>query len=597
MSYAQPASCTVTLAPASPSFRTPQPAATFVELLRLRAAYQRCERALTYLVDGDSQEDHVTYAGLDEAARAIATVLQSMGAVGQRTLLLYRPGLDFIRAFLGCMYAGAVAVPVYFPRPGRPFLILTAIARDAEAVAVLTSSALIPAIHKHTDGVCGFAGLRLIATDRIEQATGGAWREQCIHEHTLVCLQYSSGSTGTPKGVMLTHGNLLHNSRDIYAACEHDAQSVAVSWLPHFHDMGLIAGLLQPLYGGFPGILLSTVAFAQRPVRWLNAISRYKATASGGPNSAYQLCAQKVTAEQEAALDLSSWRVAYNGAEPISGNTLDQFASRFGKRGFRREAFLPTYGLAEATLLVSGARHGPVPNIQTVSADALEGNRAVPAGNGDRNSRAIVGCGGFQPSQTVVIVEPETRCLRPAGAIGEIWVSGPGVSQGYWRRPQETEKTFGANLSDGSAGPFLRTGDLGFIQRGELFVTGRLKDLIIIGGRNHYPQDIETTVGRAHAALSAGCSVAFSVYECDEERLVVVSEVAHRYKQTPDAKTDFAEVASSVRRAVWENHDLPINDVVFVRRGSIPITSSGKVRRRACREAYLAGSLSRVADA
>ncbi|MCA1633580.1 MAG: condensation domain-containing protein, partial [Acidobacteria bacterium] len=404
---------------------------------------------------------------------------------------------------------------------------------------------------------------------------------------TIAFLQYTSGSTTTPKGVVITHRNLLHNQRLIQQAFGQSAQSVILSWLPFYHDMGLIGGVLQPLFLGAKCILMSPTAFLQRPLRWLEAISAYRATTSGGPNFAYDLCVDKTTTEERAALDLSSWSVAFNGAEPVRAETLSRFMAAFEPCGFRHEAFYPCYGLAEATLLVSGGHAGNAPTIKNVAADALVANRAASATTSGTR-RDIVGSGLLPPQQKVVIADPHEATICAPGEVGEIWVSGQSVAKGYWRAREETD-AFKAYISNTGEGPFLRTGDLGFIENGELFVTGRLKDLIIIRGVNYYPQDIELTVEQSHVALRKGAGAAFSVEAGGQERLVVVQELDVR------AKLDADEVIDAIRRAVTEAHELQIYAVALIRLNSIPKTTSGKIQRYACREGFLNDGLKMVA--
>lgn len=441
---------------------------------------------------------------------------------------------------------------------------------------------------------------------------------------TLAFLQYTSGSTGTPKGVMLTHSNLLHNSALIHRCFEHTPHSQGVIWLPPYHDMGLIGGILQPLYGGFPVTLMSPLVFLQRPFVWLQTISQTRATTSGVPNFAYDFCVRKITPEQRAILDLSSWEVAFCGAEPVRADTLDRFTVTFKSCGFRREAFYLCYGLAEATLMVSGGLKAALPTIYTVQGPALKRNRVVMASAEDADVWKLIGCGQSPPDQKVVIVDPESLIQCPPAQVGEIWISGPGVASGYWNRPEETKQTFGAYLADTGEGPFLRTGDLGFLKDGELFVTGRLKDLIIIGGRNHYPQDIERTVEQSHPSLRPGCCVAFSIDVEGEEQLVVAAEVERHYQPTyrqptnkrkdsveqnrlPDRNgveigqsskledrllLDVDAVVRAIRQAVAEQHELQVYTVVLLKINSIPKTSSGKIQRQACRTEFLTNSLS-----
>src|SRR5437588_1323266 len=398
-----------------------------------------------------------------------------------------------------------------------------------------------------------------------------------------------------PKGVVLTHGNLLHNLTLIQRYFEITSAARGVTWLPPYHDMGLIGMILGTVYAGVESTIMSPVAFLQRPIRWLQAISNTGATVSGGPNFAYDLCVRKITPEQKATLDLSSWSIAVNGAEPVRPETLDRFVEAFAPCGFRRETFYPCYGLAEASLIVAGGQKAAIPVVKTFQAAGLAQNRVVMADaeawHENENLRMLVGSGQVAASQKIVIVDPEslTQCL--AGQVGEIWVSGPSVAQGYWQKPEETECTFRAYLAGTGEGPFLRTGDLGFLQDEELFVTGRLKDLIIIRGRNHYPQDIELTVEQCHPALPADCGVAFSVDASGEERLVIVYEVERQYRNL-----NVDEVVESIRQAVAEHNALQVYAVVLIKMSSIPKTSSGKLQRRASRDAFLAGNLEVVGE-
>jgi amino acid adenylation domain-containing protein len=561
-------------------------AATLVDLLRLRAE-QAATPALTFLTDG-VKEAQLSYQELDRQARTIAAQLQRLGAQGERVLLLYAPGLEYIAAFFGCLYAGAVAVPAYPPQPNslkRMLPRLELIASDAKASVVLTTQTLalmgrvLLARNPH------FQGVRWIASDTLSPRLAEGWREPELCADTLAFLQYTSGSTSAPKGVMLTHQNLLHNLERIHTCFGHSPASHGVIWLPPYHDMGLIGGILQPIYGGFPVALMSPVTFLRSPLRWLEAVSRYRATTSGGPNFAYELCIRKTTPEQRARLDLSSWRVAFNGAEPVRADTLERFAEAFAPAGFRPEAFYPCYGLAEATLIAAGGDVDEPPLVEHVRASALHHNRleAPPAGQDDQ--RTLVGSGRSLPDQQIVIVNPETQTRSAPGEIGEIWVAGPSVAQGYWNRPEETRRTFQARLADTGAGPFLRTGDLGALRDGQLFVTGRMKDLIIIRGRNLYPQDIELTAERSHPSLRPGSNAAFSVEIDGEEQLVVVQELR------PQPERNTAAVATTLLQAVAEQHEVRAHAVVLIKNGSIPKTSSGKIQRHACRAAFLAGTL------
>jgi acyl-CoA synthetase (AMP-forming)/AMP-acid ligase II/acyl carrier protein len=565
---------------------------TLVELLRYRALHQSERTAYTFLRDGETEEVSLSYQQLEQRAQAIAAKLQFLAEPGERALLLYPPGLEFIEAFFGCLLAGVVAVPAYPPRPNQSLSRLQAIVADAQATLALTTTAVLSNIERKLAQSALLQALRCLATDSIPSDSAQQWLEPAGSGNTLALLQYTSGSTGSPKGVMLSHRNLLHNSAAIRQCFKNTPDTKGVSWLPPYHDMGLIGGILQPLYVGAQMVLMSPADFLQRPLRWLMAISRYRATTSGGPNFAYDLCLRKIAPEQRANLDLSGWEVAFNGAEPVRAETLEQFAVAFQPCGFRASAFYPCYGMAETTLIVSGGIKEAPPVLKTVQEDALQQNRVVAAVRNSDAARTLVSCGQTCLEQKIVIADPETLTSCSPLEVGEIWVSGASVAQGYWNQPLETERTFRAYLADTGEGPFLRTGDLGFLQDGELFVTGRIKDLIIIRGRNYYPQDIELTAQESHPALRAGCGAAFSVDVDREERLVIAFEVERQYLRKLDADA----VVKNIRQAVAEQHDLEVYAILLIKTNSIPKTSSGKIQRYACRTGFLNNSLEVVSD-
>ncbi|WP_016949104.1 fatty acyl-AMP ligase [Anabaena sp. PCC 7108] len=564
---------------------------TLIELLIYRAQNQPQQKAYTFLQDGEREEVSLTYQELDQKARAIASRFQSLGSAGERALLLYPPGLEFITAFLGCLYAGVVAVPAYPPRQNMNLLRLQSIVTDAQATVVLTTSSLLANLVNQWDQNPELPTMQWLSTDDIDSNLSSHWQELKLDQDSLAFLQYTSGSTGIPKGVMVTHRNLLSNQRAIKIGFGHTDKTIFVGWLPLFHDMGLIGNVLQPLYLGIHSILMSPVAFLQKPLRWLQAISRYQATTSGGPNFAYDVCVRKITPEELSSLDLSSWEVAFNGAEPVRSETLDRFAKYFAECGFRKEALYPCYGMAETTLFVSGGLKTSPPVLYELEAAALEENQVVAA-ESEAGTRTIVGCGQTWLDEKIAIVDPESLTLCPTNRIGEIWVSGSSVAAGYWQRPEQTAETFQAYLSDTGEGPFLRTGDLGFLQDGELFVTGRLKDVIIIRGQNHYPQDIELTVQNSHPALRFDGGAAFTVEQKGQQRLVVVQEV----ERTSLRRLNIKEVIGNITEAVIDHHGLQVYATVLIKPGSIPKTSSGKIQRHACRRGFVDGSLNVVED-
>lgn len=564
---------------------------TLIDLLKLRASQHPEKLAYTYLVDGEEQAVSITYAELDLQARAIGNQLARQGLGGQRALLIYPPGLDFIAGFFGCLYAGLVAVPAYPPDPARPQRTvgrLEVIAADAEARVALTTRAILSQTAQVLRLAPALQSLEWLASDAVDSDVGDPAAGRDPYGEAVAFLQYTSGSTGNPRGVMLTHANLLHNASMVRSFFGHGDENKYVSWLPTFHDMGFMSGVLEPLYSGIPAVLMAPGDFLRRPLSWLQAISRHQATTSGGPNFAYDLCVKKITAEQRAGLDLSSWKIAFNGAEPVRQETLERFARAFEPCGFRRQTMFPCYGLAEATLLVAGAQKGELPITKGFSAAALEKGLLVEPAPGERGQRVLVGCGRVAQDQELVIVDPQTRKPCAASQVGEIWVRGPSVGRGYWNKPADSERVFRAFLAETEEGPFLRTGDLGFIHDQVVFVTGRLKDVIIIRGLNHYPQDIELTVENSHPALRPGCGAVFSVEADGQERLAVVYEVDERQAADP------FEITAAVRRAVSDGHELQAHAVMLIRSGTVPKTSSGKIQRSACRKQFLEGSLEAV---
>lgn len=561
--------------------------ATFTDAVRRRAQERPERRAFTFLEDGEVEGACLSFADVDRQARAIAVALADAGLAGQRALLLYPPGIEFVLGFLGCLYAGVVAVPAYPPRSDRSLPRLRAIGRDARPAAVLTVSALARKLAGLSSQMPELAGQHLIATDAVAIEEASRWQRPDLRGESIAFLQYTSGSTSTPKGVEVTHANLLVNEAMIRHAFEMSEESVVVGWLPLFHDMGLIGNVLQPLFAGASCVLMSPMAFLQRPVRWLNAISRYRGTTSGGPNFAYDLCVRKIGPELRSGLDLSSWRLAFNGSEPVRAETLARFTEAFSPRGFRAESFYPCYGLAEATLFVSGPRRGREPVVRALAAAELERDRAVDAAPSEP-ARRLVGCGRAWDDARVVVVDPASGRRLPDGSVGEIWVAGASVARGYWNRIEESERTFGARLEGDAQTSFLRTGDLGFLHGEEIYVTGRLKDLIIIRGRNLYPHDIELAVGQSHALLRPGCGAAFAIERETEEQLVVAHEIER------EAVGSEEEIVEAIRRAVTEEHEIRVDAVILLEPGQLPKTSSGKIQRQACRQAFLAGGFGRV---
>ena len=574
-------------------------AATLVEILERRVAAHP-DRLCYAFWDGERESRAWTWGELGVETARISGILRGAGAeVGDRALLLFPPGLEFVAAFLGCLHAGVVAVPAYPPRRGKVRRghaadeRLRVLTEDAAPRFALTEAAIAARREALVERIPALAAPRWLTVDEQSAAPSpdDALAPAPLDADSLAFLQYTSGSTSDPKGVMVTHGNLLANEESIRRAFGMTEESVVVGWLPLYHDMGLIGNVLQPLYAGASCVLMAPQTFLRRPATWLEAIHHYRATVSGGPNFAYDLCVERLDAESKERLDLSSWRVAYNGAEPVRAETLRRFADAFADCGFERRAFLPCYGLAEATLFVSGGPPGGETRLPVFDAAALEAGRAVPLGEDTSRTgaRSLVSCGPMLGVDELLIVRPEDGRPAAAGEIGEIWLRGAGVTAGYWRRPDATRSDFDARPAGAEAdsAAYLRTGDLGFVDGDELFVTGRLKDLIILRGRNHYPQDLERTAEEAHDDLRPGCGAAFSVPDEDgAERLVVVQEVAHR-----TAEESFDAVAAAVAHRVAALHEVEVHAVALLAPGTIPKTSSGKIRRRACRDGFLRGEL------
>ncbi|MEM7034729.1 MAG: MupA/Atu3671 family FMN-dependent luciferase-like monooxygenase [Chloroflexota bacterium] len=563
---------------------------SFIDILQQQVADRPDKVSYTFLLNGETEDDHLTYQQLDQQAQMIAAHLQAIDAVGERVLLPYPSGLDFVAAFIGCLYAGAIAVPTFLPYFNRPDQRFLNILNDAAPKVLLTDSPTLAQIHKNADKLPGSDTLHLLATDTLEPQVAAAWQRPDITQDSLAFLQYTSGSTSTPKGVMVSHGNLISNATAIQEKFEDIEDKTGVIWLPMYHDLGLLGGVLQPAFLGASVILMSPIDFMQKPSRWLTAISNYQATTSGAPNFAYDICVDYTTPEDREDLDLSSWTLAFAGAEPVRAGTLARFAETFEPYGFRREAFYPSYGLAEATLILSGGERTTETTILSLETNALEKNMVIAARSDDERAFKAVSCGTVVNSHEIKIVHPEKRQLCRTYEIGEIWIAGPNVTQGYWNKPEETETAFKATLVNGE-GPFLRTGDLGFIKKDELFIAGRLKDVIIIHGRNHYPQDLELTVEQSHRFVRATCSAAFAVDTDQGEQLVITCEVdgSHRAEFEPN------EVITAIRKAVSDHHQVDVYAVALLKLGTIPKTSSGKIQRRECRSQFLSQVLSTVA--
>ncbi|MFG0261689.1 MAG: aminotransferase class I/II-fold pyridoxal phosphate-dependent enzyme, partial [Novipirellula sp. JB048] len=560
----------------------------YISILRFWAEQRPDEPAFVF-TDVESSEQTITYSQLWDEVRALAGYLQDRCRIrsGDRILLLYPPSLEFVVGFFACHAAGAIAVPAYPPRRNRKASRIRSIVVDADTRWALSTKAIVEQLtgdQRHDDLV----GLQLLGTDDPACRLPEKWRMPKINRDSLGVLQYTSGSTGSPKGVMLTHGNLIANSELILQAFQPREDVIGMSWLPTYHDMGLVGGILMPMFIGRCDVLMSPMTFLQRPARWMQGISKYGITISGGPNFAYQLCVDKIADEEMEGVDLSQWEIAFNGAEPIRNSTIEAFSQRFAKFGFRREAFLPCYGMAETTLLVTGGPIETRPIVTTFNGSALDAKQVELVEEDDPSARRLVGCGRVLPEERILIVDPETCRPLPEDRIGEIWIQSPSVGQGYYQRSDATEETFFARTAD-DEGPFLRSGDLGFLYEDQLYVSGRLKDMIIVRGVNRYPQDIEETVEHASDAVQAGSVAAFAMEYEGREQLVIVAETVRLRDLDWDAHLQ------AIRRAVTSDHELPPDAVYLVRNSSVPKTSSGKIQRHACLHAVRDGDMKMIA--
>ena len=556
------------------------PETNFMERLQYWAAATPDRYAYRYLDHGEKETESITFAQLDEAARAIAANLVVKGYAGKRAVLMYPPGLDFVLAFLGCHYAGVVPVPAYPPRRNRNMARVNSISENCHASVALTVQTVIERSGSWLKDAPKLNSLDWIATEKIPRNMANDWVAPKVGSSDPGLIQYTSGSTGTPKGVVLTHYNLISNCRMITQSFEVTNGTQACTWLPAYHDMGLIGGILNPLFLGATQIMMSPVAFLTYPIRWLRAMSDYQCSVSGGPNFAYAWCTTKISPEQCEGLDLSSWKVAFNGAEPVRADVLEAFNKKFGPYGFNPAAHYPCYGMAETTLLVTGGDRNKVPVVRAFDRNELVQHRVVEVDSDDQMGRDLVGCGQVLPEEDVQIVQPETRRPLPEDEIGEIWIDSPSNGIGYFERDDMTAEFFEARLSPDNGKKYVRSGDLGFMHHNELFVCGRLKDMIIVRGVNRYPQDIEATVESCDPTTRSGGAAAFAVTRWDREHLVIVCEVDRGRKHNWDS------TFKTIRSAIAEEHELPPDAIVLVRGHSIPKTSSGKVQRHACKDDF-----------
>jgi acyl-CoA synthetase (AMP-forming)/AMP-acid ligase II len=557
---------------------------SLVAVLEHRAATQGDERALVFLTDRGAEESVLTFGELHDAANAVAKRLTAVAKPGDRALLVFPPGLEFVIAFFGCLIARVLAVPMMVPRRQSSRDSSASIIANCKPTVVLTVAALAA----RDDLAARFAGhdLQWLNVD-LTPGEPGAIDMTRPRSEDIAFLQYTSGSTSDPKGVVVTHAMMLANMGQAQRALGTGKHSTCVSWLPLYHDMGLILGVVGSMYLGALCVLLSPSGFMQRPLTWLRAISHYRAEITASPNFAYDLCIARLRADQMDGVDLSSWRIVLVGAEPIRAPTLEKFIETFGAYGFNPASMNPGFGMAEATLIVSMSPVGAGHETRTLSRTAMQAN-AIRDPDGPNDAHVLVGCGYPIPDSRLAIVDPQTLRRLPADTVGELWIEGPHVAGAYWENPDASAASLQAHI-EGESGEWLRSGDLGFLDStGQLFITGRIKDLIIIRGTNHYPQDIELTVEHAHPALRQNGGAAFSVAdERGEETLVVVQEV----ERTARNRIDPDEMTGIIREAITTEHELFARHIVLIRPQTLPKTTSGKVQRSLTRKLWLEGKL------
>lgn len=549
--------------------------------------------AYRFLKDGESVSDEISYADLALYAAAIGLELRKRNYAGERALLLYPSGIEYIKAFFACLSSEVIAVPAYPPRINRSLNRIVSIVEDSGSIVVLTTSDLLKKLKVLASEIPALDGLTWIATDQI--ALGAKNKKLNLPDlklNDLAYLQYTSGSTGKPKGVMITHGNVLHNSEYIHRIHNTSRDMISMTWLPIYHDMGLIDGILQPFYCGATAYIMPPVAFLQRPVRWLNAISRYKVTHSGGPNFSYDLCVDKIRQDELNGVDLSSWRNAYIGAEKIWKSTIENFVQKFHTYGFREEFFHPCYGLAEATLVTTGGIYGELPRYfqpnMLIDSVVDKFNGLDQLGEAD----FLVGNGMAYDGMDIKIVCPNTFRLCTEKEVGEIWINGSSVAKGYWDNEELTNETFFAHLSPEDGCQYLRSGDLGFIEGSDLFFTGRLKELIIVRGQNYYPYDFERIIQDSVDGVRRNAGAAFSIYLENIEKIIVIQEIERTYIR----KINTDAVVNKIRKIIWNEMQLQVYDVLLVKPNVLPRTSSGKIQRNLAKKFYLEGNIDILAS-
>ena len=526
----------------------------------------------------------VTFKELDYEIKKVASLLQKNYQKGDRALLLYNSGLDFIYAFFGCLYAGIIAVPAYPPRKNQKADRLKVIIEDCGAKVVLTTNKIYTITSDIFKNDAILSLISLIKTEEIIMTQIKPFSEVVIEADDLAFLQYTSGSTGNPKGVMVSHGNIMSNTTVLQNA-GYNKNTVLVGWLPNYHDMGLIGGILAPIYVGCLSILMSPTYFLQKPIRWLETISKYNADVSGAPNFAYELCIHNIKNDELKNLNLSSWKSAINGAESIYKETLDKFTQKFKSYGFKPETHYPCYGMAETTLILTGINIDETPKAFYLDNEEFQKNNIVIKKENDSNIQKIISCGKTRLGHEVIIVNKNNERL-PECNIGEIWARGESIAKGYWNNKEETNKNFNLSTYDNNEDSYFKTGDLGFLYDNELYICGRKKDLIIIRGKNYYPQDLELSTYTAHEALVSMGAAAFSIEYDGLEKLIIIQEIKRTYLR----KYNSEEIFKAIRESITLEHELQVHDIVLLKPGQLLKTSSGKIQRYKNKKSYLENS-------
>lgn len=565
---------------------------TYTEVIKNRVQSSPDHKVFRFLNDGVTENESFTYLQLETRAKAIGSAMQKVGKKGDSVLLLFQPGLSYVASLYACFYSGFIGVPAYPPRRNRGIDRVYMIIEDSGANICLVSQHVYDDISRNFADNEKFSNINWIIYEDISDENSNMFVDEEILSHDTALLQYTSGSTGQPKGVMLTQLNLLYNSEYIRQSFNINRNSIGVHWLPIFHDMGLIGGILQAAYVHGVNINIPPMTFLKNPMTFLNAIHKYKATIAGGPNFAFDYCVEKTTEEDRKSLDISSMEVFFCGAEPIRKSTYRNFLDAFGVSQVSDKMLYSCYGMAETTLIVTGGYSNEDPKYISIDSSSLSENKIVVVEENNENAISLVGCGHTWMETNIEIVNPLTLEKCGNDEVGEIWISGPTVATGYWNNPDETKRTFNAYIADTNAGPFLRTGDLGFVNEKELFITGRIKDLIIIRGVNHYPNDIEFSIQKSITEIRQNAGAAFPITINNTEKLVVVQEI----ERTAMRNADKSPIIDKIRQVIAEDHELDVYSVVLVRPGSIPMTSSGKIQHRQSKYEFLHGDLNIVSS-